>query len=540
MKKLLFLAFSAALYSCNSGIDETSAMSETALAENIKTLASDDFMGRMPFTEGENKTLEFLEAQFKEIGTEPGNEGSYFQDIPLVNITTKATREMSVNSPSGSFTLKGFDDYVVWTDRTEEKQSLDKADLVFAGYGVVAPEYGWNDYEGLDVKGKVVLVLVNDPGYRATDSTLFKGKTMTYYGRWTYKFEEAARQGAKAVLVIHNTAAASYPFSVLQNGWNTSQLQMDTRGKEVANCDMVGWVTEPTAIRLFEAAGYNKDLLKTADSKDFKPIDLKTTISTSMTVETEYNNSKNVIAKISGSKHTDEYIIYTAHWDHLGVGTPNETGDSIYNGALDNASGTAGLLELAKAFKAMNPAPERTIVFLAVTAEEQGLLGSEYYAFNPIYPVEKTLANINMDVLNYYGKTKDMIIVGSGQNDLEDLLIEAMSSQNRVLKPEPRPEAGYYYRSDHFNFAKVGVPALYLERGEEVIGKEEGFGAAQNEEYTSKLYHRPSDQFNDRWRWDGAIADLELLFKVGKEISSSENWPVWKEGSEFKSIRESN
>ncbi|WP_345271428.1 M28 family metallopeptidase [Nibrella viscosa] len=513
--------------------------SADSLAKNIAILASDEFQGRMPFTEGETKTINYLKAQFAAVGAEPGNGDSYFQDVPMVNISTKAAPTMQVQGPKGSFQLKGYDDYVIWTNKADPAITLDKAELVFAGYGVVAPEYNWNDYAGLDVKGKVVLVLVNDPGYSSGDSTLFKGKTMTYYGRWTYKFEEAARQGAKGCLIVHNTEAASYPFSVVQNNWNGSRLQLDNRGKNVPNCDVIGWVSEPTANKLLSAAGLSMALLDKAKQRGFKSVPLNVYLSTSMQVKATYDKSHNVIAKIPGSTRPDEYVIYSAHWDHLGVGKPDETGDSIYNGAIDNASATAGLIELARAFNNMQPKPERTIVFLAVTAEEQGLWGSAYYALNPVYPLAKTVANINMDGLNAFDKTKDIIVVGSGQSELEDILNEEARKNGRYITVETHPEAGYYYRSDHFNFAKVGVPALYTETGVDVEGKGKEYGEKLADEYREKHYHRPSDEYDPKtWTLAGAIEDLKLMFQVGKRLAAGDQLPQWKQGSEFKAIRD--
>ena len=486
--RVLFFSFTSLLsfifISCNSNTktaesnyteDGFAAFSADTLANDINVLASDSFLGRKPFTEGETKTISYLQKRFAEVGLEPGNGNSYLQEVPMVNIATEADTIMQVQSPKGNMQLKGFDDYVIWTEKTDPVIRLQNDELVFAGYGVNAPERGWNDYAGLDVKGKVVMVLVNDPGY-GIDSSLFKGDTMTYYGRWTYKFEEAARQGAKGCLVIHNTKAASYPFSVVQNNWNGSRLHLDDRGKNVKYCDVVGWVSEPTAIKLLNAAGYDSTLFNKAAQKGFKAVTLNEKLSTSIKVNATYNKSHNVIGKITGSTHPDEYIIYTAHWDHLGIGKPDETGDSIYNGALDNASATAGLLQLAKAFKTLQTKPARTIIFLSVTAEEQGLWGSAYYAQNPVYPVNKTVANINMDGLNNTGKTKDIIVVGRGQSGLEDILKDAAEKLDRHTSFETRPEGGSYYRSDHFNFAKVGIPALYTARGIDVIGKGKDFG----------------------------------------------------------------
>jgi Zn-dependent M28 family amino/carboxypeptidase len=519
--------------------DGLSAFSEDSLAKNISVLSSDEFMGRKPFTEGENKTIRFLKEQFIAAGLEPGNDHSYVQDVPMVRIMTDASPDMQVVSKKGNFSLRAPEDFVIWTDKTDSLLSMDKADVVFAGYGVVAPEHHWNDYEGLDVKGKVVLVLVNDPGFNAGDTSLFKGKTMTYYGRWTYKFEEAARQGAKGCLIIHNTVAASYPFKVVQNNWNTSRLRLDNRGKEEKLCDIIGWVSAPAAQKLLVAAGYDSTLLATADKRGFKPLPLDVKVSAKLRVKTTYDKSHNVVGRITGSKYPDETIIYTAHWDHLGVGTPDETGDSIYNGALDNASATAGLVELARAFESLKVKPERTIVFLAVTAEEQGLWGSAAYAQNPIFPLDKTVANINMDVLNWYGKTKDIIVVGQGQSELEDLLREEAGKVGRTISYEVNPEAGIYYRSDHFNFAKVGVPALYTNHGSEVIGQGADYGKKMMDAYNEKSYHAPSDEYDPAtWKLDGAIDDLQLMFRLGRRIAFGTELPQWKAGSEFKAIRE--
>lgn len=519
--------------------DGLSVFNADTLKKHISVLASDDFMGRKPFTEGETKTVAYLQEQFKQMGLEPGNGDSFIQEVPMANILATAAPSMQVKSAKGTFNLKAFDDYIIWTDKTDSSIILNNADLVFAGYGVVAPEYNWNDYAGLDVKGKVVMVMVNDPGFWIGDTTLFKGKAMTYYGRWTYKFEEAARQGAKACLIIHNTAAASYPFSVQQNSFNTTRLKLDNRGKNIPNCDMIGWVPEKISHQLFAAAGYDSSLLVKANQPGFKAVPLGLQLSTTMNVKASFNKSSNVIAKITGTKRPDEVIIYTAHWDHLGIGRPDQSGDSIYNGALDNASGTAGLLEMARAFKRMNAKPERTIVFLAVTAEEQGLLGSAYYAENPIYPVNKTVANINMDGLNRYGKTKDMVVVGQGQSELEDYLKEAIEKAGGYLSFDNHTEAGYYYRSDHFNFAKVGIPALFANSGVDVIGKGKEYGEALKNEYTRKNYHQPSDNYDAKtWTGDGAINDLKLLFTIGRRMGFETSFPKWKAGSEFKLIRE--
>ena len=519
--------------------DGVASFNADSLKKDIAMLASDSFMGRKPFTEGETRTIDYLQKQFASIGLEPGNGDSYVQAVPMVNIQATAAPEMQVKSAKGNFTLKAYNDYIMWTDKTDSVIKLNNNELVFAGYGVVAPEYNWNDYEGLDVKGKVVMVMVNDPGFWSGDTTLFKGKTMTYYGRWTYKFEEAARQGAKGCLIVHNTKAASYPFSVQQKNFNTSRLQLDNRGKDIKNCDAIGWVTETTANRLFKEAGFDSTLLVKANKRGFKAVPLHLQLTTSMKVKATYDKSYNVIGKITGSKSPDEVVVYSAHWDHLGIGRPDASGDSIYNGASDNATGTAGLLELARAFKSLKTKPERTIVFLSVTSEEQGLLGSKYYAENPVYPANKTAANINMDGLNRFGKTKDIIVIGEGQSDLEDYLKEEVEKKGGYISFDTHPEAGSYYRSDHFNFAKVGIPALYTSSGIDVIGKGKEYGQKIEDDYTAHNYHQPSDNYNAAtWTMEGAISDLQLLFLVGKRIASESKWPAWKPSSEFKAIRD--
>jgi Zn-dependent M28 family amino/carboxypeptidase len=519
--------------------DGLAAFSADSLKAHVAILASDSFMGRKPFTAGETKTIDYLQKQFAAVGLEPGNGSSYLQAVPMVNITTKAALQMQVSSPKGNFTLKAPDDYVLWTDKTDPDISLKQDELVFAGYGIVAPEYNWNDYAGIDVKGKVVMVMVNDPGFATGDSTLFKGKTMTYYGRWTYKFEEAARQGAKGCLVIHNTAAASYPFSVVQNNFNTSRLQLDNRGKETQNCDVVGWITEAKAKELLTTAGLDTSLLANAKTRGAKSVATGLKLSTTMKVTATYNKSFNVIGKINGSKYPDQAIIYTAHWDHLGIGKPDDKGDSIYNGAYDNASGTAGLIEIARAFKSMKNPPEKTIIILSVTGEEQGLLGSAYYAQNPVYPVGRTVADINIDELNRFDKTKDIVVVGKGQSELEDYLKQEAEKMGRYIAFETHPEAGSYYRSDHFNFAKVGIPAIFLTNGIDVVGKGKEYGKQLEDEYNENHYHRPSDSFDAAtWTMAGGIDDLKLMFQLGKKLASTEKMPEWKAGSEFKAIRE--
>jgi Zn-dependent M28 family amino/carboxypeptidase len=517
--------------------DGLSAINKDSLSAHIKTLSSNEFKGRRPFTEGETKTVNFLQRAYKSMGLEPGNGNSYVQEVPLVEITPKSVTSMKVQSAKGSFELKSMEDFVVFTKRTDTVQTLNADEVVFAGFGVVAPEYNWNDYDGLDVKGKVVMVLVNDPGFETGDTTMFKGKAMTYYGRWSYKYEEAARQGAKACLIVHSTAAASYPFQVVQSSNGGVKLHLDLRAGNPSQLAMSGWVTHDAAVKLMQAAGKDTSAFHTANNKGFKGFSMGLKVSATLKTKAVFNKSQNVIAKITGSKRPEEYIIYSAHWDHLGVGKPDATGDSIYNGALDNASGTAAIIEIARAFKAMKTPPERTIVFLSVTAEEQGLLGSGYYAENPVYPAEKTVANINIDGINYVGKTKDAGIYGSGQSEMEDYLVDELKKLGRHLAPEAHPEAGLYYRSDHFSFAKIGVPSVSISGGKEVIGKDDGYGQKLKDDYTAKRYHQPADEYDANWNLDGAVEDIGVFFKIGKRIAFETKFPQWRETSEFKKLR---
>lgn len=535
----LALAGAAVVISCSEKAKEDYQIQVSDFEPHVIALSADEFMGRKPFTEGEELTVNYIADQFKNIGLLPGNGDSYFQDVPMMSITSKPAPEMKIVHKAGVKNLKGYEDYVLWTQRTDAQVSVENAEIVFAGHGIVAPEYGWNDYENLDVKDKIVLIMVNDPGFGSTDSDLFKGNSMTYYGRWTYKFEEAARQGALGALIIHDTEPAGYGFNVVQNAWNSSKLYLDSRGKETYRPAFEGWVTLPVAKELFALAGQNADeLMAKAKTKDFKPVPLGLKASSSMEVEVEYAMSKNVVAMVEGTKRPKEYLVYTAHWDHLGIGKADDKGDSIYNGALDNASGIAALMALGKAF--VENRPERSVVMLAVTAEEQGLWGSAYYAENPIFPKENTIANINIDGVNHIGKMKDVSVMGVGQSDLEDLLEDELKKVGRYSSPDPTPSAGYYYRSDHFNFAKIGVPALYFGTGIDHVEKGKEYGMQRQMDFTMNHYHKPSDQYSPGdWDLEAAIDEIKLYYSVGKRLVNSEVWPQWKEGSEFKSIRES-
>lgn len=539
-KPLILLLFLGIIWSCQTREQETYKFQVSDLEPQLAKLASDEFMGRMPFTEGERITVNYLEKEFKEMGLEPGNGDSYFQKVPLVSIQTLPADQMTVSSSSQTIQLEGLKDYVLWSQRTDPEVSFQDAEMVFAGFGIIAPEYGWDDYKNIDVKDKIVVVLVNDPGFGTEDESFFKGNTMTYYGRWTYKYEEAIRQGALGCLIVHNTIPAGYGFNVIQNKWDASLLYLDERGNDAYKTAFEGWLTLPTANKLFEMAGLDgRKLLADARKPDFQAIPMNLTASTSMQVIAKYDVSKNVVAKVTGATRPEDVIIYTAHWDHFGYGAPDETGDSIYNGALDNASGTAALLALAKAFKT-DPQPDRTVVFLAVTAEEQGLWGSAYYAQNPIFPKEHTVANINMDGINPYGKMKDVSLIGIGQSEMEDLLNVELEKVGRYSAPDPTPSAGYYFRSDHFNFAKIGVPALYFSNGIDHVEKGKEYGKELEDLYVQNYYHKPSDEYDpSRWNLDGAVDDVQVLYEVGRNLANSDYWPKWKPNSEFRAIRES-
>ncbi|SFG76102.1 M28 family metallopeptidase [Pedobacter insulae] len=547
MKKQLILLTAVALgfSACNVNQNEVAeadsvalkAINETALSKHIAILASDEYEGRKPFTAGEMKTINYLKDEFEKMGLKPGNGESYFQEVPMVDVKSTPT-DLMIRSATGDATmnLKYLDDFVAASRHLVSQVKVDNSQLVFAGYGIVAPEYKWNDYEGLDVKGKTVVVMVNDPGF--LDSTLFKGKTMTYYGRWTYKFEEAARQGATGVIIIHEDKAASYPWAVVRSGWSKSKLYLAAEDDNKSRALLEGWITQDVARELFKMAHKSADLMVQAGKKGFKPVDLSLKLSTTIDNTIQRSKSNNVVAVLPGTKRPDEFIIYSGHWDHLGKGEA-VNGDSIYNGAVDNATGTAALLVLANAFKKAVQQPERSIMFLAVTAEEQGLLGSEYYASNPLVPVTKTVANINIDAMQAFGKTKDIIAVGYGQSELEDYLETAAKKQGRVVVKDSNPSAGFYFRSDHFNFAKVGIPALYTETGDDHVAKGLAFGKAQKEDYTANRYHAPADNFEpDKWDFSGMVADLSLLFDVGYRLSNETTFPGWKAGSEFKAIRD--
>ncbi|NQZ75395.1 MAG: M28 family peptidase [Ekhidna sp.] len=537
-KNLSFVTLIILLIACQARNEqEVVEISESSLRNHVEVLSSDEFQGRKPFTEGETKTVNYLVDRFKEYGLEPGNGESYLQKVPMVELTATPSEKMKISAGENEFELEVLKDFVAYTEKVVDYTAIKNSELVFAGYGIVAPEYDWNDYAGLDVEGKTVVVLVNDPGFASGESTFFKGETMTYYGRWTYKYEEAARQGAAGCLIIHETVPAGYPWLVVRNSWSGASLYLDQSGDK-HQPDVLGWITRDAAIKLFEAS--EKDMRNygsMARSNDFEPFSLGLNASVSVTNKIKRDQSQNVVAKITGSENPNECIIYSAHWDHLGIGQEIE-GDSIYNGANDNASGTATLLGIAEAF-ARKEKPKRSVIFIAVTAEEQGLLGSKHYAENPIYPPSQTVANINMDGITTFGPMKDLTIVGYGQSEMEDIAKQIAVAQGRYIMPDPDPGKGYFFRSDHFQFAKVGIPALYASGGYEHMTKGASYVDSLNRIYLTSQYHRPQDEFQETWTYDGMKLDGELLMEVGLTLANSSKWPEWKIGSEFKSIRES-
>lgn len=512
------------------------AVNNQSFAKHIRVLASDEFKGRKPFTIGETKTINYLKTEFEKLGLKPGKGKSFFQEVPMVDIKSMPEEKLVIKGKNGSVTASYLNGFVAGTKHEVAEVSITNSPLVFVGYGIVAPEYQWNDYEGLNVKGKTVVVMINDPGL--SDSHLFKGKNMTYYGRWTYKFEEAARQGATGVLIIHDDIPAGYPWSVVRSGWSKSKLQLEAGDQNKSRAMMEGWISLDIAKQLFTLAGKDESLFKDALKPGFKPLDLDLTTSLKIKTFIKRSVSNNVLALIPGTKRPDEAIIYSAHWDHFGVGEIIK-GDSVYHGAVDNATGVAALLELAAAFKKAKVKPERSILFISFTGEEQGLLGSEYYAKHPVFPANKSVANINMDMMGLAGKTKDIVVYGYGQSELEDYAASSAKKQGRIIVPDPVPSSGLYYRSDHFNFAKVGIPSLFTGSGVDNVKHGKVWGMKQAEDYIKTRYHSPQDSFDEKtWDMSGMVEDVRLLFDMGFRLSTEPTFPKWKAGSEFKAIRE--
>ncbi len=540
----VLLALSTA--SAATAAESSPKISAASLKARTTVLASDEFEGRAPATPGEEKTVAYLEREFRALGLKPGNpDGTFLQNVPMVGITSQTTATFAVGGQT--FTPSGTLDYIALSRRVTPTVEVKNSDLVFVGHGVVAPEYGWDDYKGVDVRGKTVLMLINDPlvldpATGKPDEKIFKGRAMTYYGRWTYKYEIASEKGAAACLIIHETGPAGYPFAVVGGSWGRENFDLSTPDKNAGRVAVEGWLTLETAKKLLSAAGQNFEALKAAaTTKAFKPVALSGQANFSVKQTTREVGSKNVIARLDGSSpaHRDEYVVFTAHWDHLGR-DPKLAGDQIFNGALDNATGTAVLLELAQAYAALAPAarPKRSLLFLAVTAEEKGLLGARHYAERPLYPLAKTVANLNIDGAQTIGPSRDIEVIGYGNSTLDDLAAAILKKSNRVLVPDTEPEKGYFYRSDHFEFAKQGVPAFYTHSGKDILGQPAGYGKKRSAEYTAADYHKVTDEIKPWWNFEGAAADTRLFYDLGLEVANAAQWPQWKPGTEFKAKRD--
>jgi Zn-dependent M28 family amino/carboxypeptidase len=550
MKKTV-LAFLVVLSGCSKnpdGIPQSAldAINGASMLSEIKTLSADDFEGRKPGSAGEQKTIAYMQQQFQQIGLKPGNpDGTYLQSVPLAGINSTPQTDIVVKGKKLALAEKK--DYIALSSRYVPEVNVKRSDVVFVGYGVVAPEYGWDDYKDVDVKGKTILMLINDPAIpdpndaSKLDEKMFQGRAMTYYGRWTYKYEIASQKGAAAAIIIHETGPAGYPFDVVLGSWGGENFGIQRPDNNMGRVPVEGWITYDKAGELCQMAGLDLAALKKAAiQKDFRPVVLPGAAA-SFKIENTLRkiDSHNVVAKLEGSDPAlkDQYVIYTAHWDHLGR-DPQLKGDQIYNGARDNASGSAGLLEIARAYTKLSPAPKRSILFLSVTSEEQGLLGSEYYAENPLYPLKNTLADINMDELNVYGQTKDMTLIGLGHSTLEDTAAEVLRTHGRTVAGDSEPGKGRYYRSDHFEFAKQGVPALDPDPGVEFTGPAAAHGKQQLDRFDEVDYHKPSDEVKPDWDLSGAVDDLRVFFEIGNKVAQDPKYPEWKPGTEFKAKRD--
>ncbi len=550
---LLSVATAALLAGCSAGGSDAtaSAPAVTAAAKtitadsllgHIKDLSADSMEGRGPGTPGEEKAVAYMQRQFKAIGLEPGNpDGTYLQNVELVGY--KASPTASFSAGGKTIALKYPDDYVANSRHNRTETKVANSDVVFVGYGVVAPEYGWDDYKGLDVKGKTIVMLIGDPPVgSAADSTqldtaMFKGKAMTYYGRWTYKYEIASAKGAAAAIIVHETGPAGYPYAVVRGSNSNEQFDVPSPDAE-KRVGVEGWITLDKAKELFADAGQNFAALHdAAKHKEFKPVALNAKANFDVKIAARTIQSHNVAGKLEGSSRKDEYVIYSAHWDHLGRDNTLK-GDQIYNGAIDNASGSSAILEIARAYTKLPAPPARSILFLSVTAEEKGLLGSKYYATHPLYPLAKTAANINIDGFNQWGRTSDFTVIGLGNSTLDDVVTGILKSENRTVRPDAEPEKGFYYRSDHFEFAKQGVTALDTDNGIEYIGKPADYGMKKRDEYTNNDYHKPSDEVKGDWDLSGAVEDMQNLFRVGYSVAQTPAMPQWKLGTEFKAKRD--
>jgi Zn-dependent M28 family amino/carboxypeptidase len=540
MRTVFFLGLSL-LASAAIGRDVPSpspAISVQTLKDVTQTLSSDAYEGRKPTTPAEDKATAYIVERFKAAGLKPGNHGSWFQPVPLVEMTAQNVSPLTFTGGKAAVSLAYRSDLVIATYRVVPKIDISNSDVVFVGYGINAPERGWNDYAGLDVHGKTVVILVNDPDWQIPGRDgLFEGRAMTYYGRWTYKFEEAARQGAAAAIIVHDTEPAAYGWGVVQSSWTGPQLELDAKGDHMDQSQAIGWMQLAKAKELFASAGQDFNALsEAAKHKGFRAVPLGVKASLSFTNNIRRRASKNVIGILPGTAQPNDWVFYTAHWDHLGH-CDAVKGDGICNGALDNASGVAGLVALAEAQVKAGPA-RRSMAFMSVTAEESGLLGSRYYAEHPIYPLARTVGGVNMDGLNVIGRSRDFVVTGAGKSELEDLIVPLVAAQGRVIKPEPSPERGGYFRSDHFSFAKLGVPMLDGGSGEDLRVGGEAAGHAASLDYIANRYHKPQDEYDSRWDWSGAVEDLTLYYRLGRQLASGNSWPNWYKTAEFRAIRD--
>jgi Zn-dependent M28 family amino/carboxypeptidase len=515
------------------------------LSEEVKVLASDEFEGRGPATAGEVKTIDYVVAQMKEAGLQPGGDMKdgqrlWTQAVPLLRAEITGAPSLSVSEGGKARALVQGEQIAVRAAMNGDKHvTIKDAPLVFAGYGVKAPERNWDDFKGMDLKGKVIVVLINDPDFE-TGQGDFGGKAMTYYGRWTYKYEEAARQGAAGLLIVHETDPASYGWATVKNSNTNTMFDVVRDDPRAVHAPMEGWIQRDFAVELFKQAGLDFDALKKqAQTRDFKPVELKgATFSADYDVDAKVITSQNIAGRLDGSKRPDEYVIYSAHWDHLGVGQPDAKGDRIYNGAVDNATGTAALIEMGRAFAQAKKKPERSVVFLAVTAEEKGLLGSEYYASRPLYPLAKTVGVINTDALDPHGPARNFSISGSAKFDLLDQLVATAAKWNVAYSPDPKPEAGHFFRSDHFPFAKRGVPAVSFGSGNDLVDGGVEAGKKMEDAYVADRYHQPADQWEAGWSFTGMARDLQILYTLGSDLANSTQWPNWAQDSEFRAARD--
>jgi Zn-dependent M28 family amino/carboxypeptidase len=538
----ILIAGACALASVPLAAQTAPSFSPQRLSQHVQTLGSDAYEGRAPATRAETKTVDYLIAQFKAAGLQPGGEvvdgkRGWTQRVPLLKSDIVGTPSFSVTTPAGPMPLVQGEQIAVRSPLNGQSQvRINGAPLLFVGYGVSAPERQWDDFKGQDVKGKILVLLVNDPDFEGGEGQ-FNRKAMTYYGRWTYKYEEAARRGAAGVMVVHETDPASYGWNTVKNS-NTNTMFDIVRTGQSPHTQFDSWITRETAVQLFRAAGLDFEAAKqAAKRRDFQSIDLKATLNASIDAKTETITSYNVLGRIVGKKYPDESIVYTAHWDHLGIGKPDANGDAIYNGAVDNGTGISQLIEQAHAF-AGEPRPDRSVVFLAVTAEEKGLLGSEYYARNPVYPLAKTVGVLNTDSMGVWGREKNFSISGTAKLGLLDDLIQEGQRQGRYFTPDPHPESGGFFRSDHFSFAKVGVPAISFKPGNDLVNGGIQRGEALSADYTDKRYHQPDDEFSPSWDFSGMVEDAALLHALGMRLANSREWPNWSEDSEFRSIRD--